>query len=838
MKTLAISFAIGAVLGGSFVSSTTTANRVLNLLNSSLQNIDKTTKNIDSFKSLRKDLINLNREITERKRKIDELKKSLKQEGADTKAINQEIKNLGVNISKLQKEYKEKKEAHSLISKKLKEEKIDVKNLSKAYSDLKTKKENINKVSKLQNFSNKTKEISGIIGEKSATVLKKGATMGTLVYSVVNKAIESESAYADVKKQFDFKDDKEAKTYRTELEKLITEKGIAIDLNELYAAAATAGQSGISKEESLDYIELASKMGVAFDISREEAAKTMFEWKNAFNKPLPELKKLIDQVNYLGNTTGANSPAISEFVNRVGNIGSDAGFDTGQIAAIGATLIEQGMAPEIAATGAKKIMGAMTKGFAATKGQYKIYKMLGLDPEVIAKEAQQDAEGTVIKILSRIKKMPEDKQGAILSQLFGEEGMRGASGLLNNIERLQRNFSIVKNDSEFTGSSDKEFEARQNTTENSLLKMKQTFAINLRNLGDILLPTVNNISEKLTEVFKKIIEFQNLNPEVFNFLVKAFAGIATGLTTIGVVGKGVSMALSAVSIVSSPVGLAVTAVLALVAAGYALYKNWDTVKKKAIDLKNKVVELVDKYWYMLGPLGHVIKAGRLIYENWDTIKLKASELKEKLVEMVMNGINNFNEFKEKAMTLLGIPFDYMASKIENLKNLGKDLKDYFLQIFEEIKNFSLGDAISNGISSLKNKFIPGSNGENAEQTEEKGGFFTKLIPGFATGGFVHSPTLAMVGEGGASEAIIPLTGDSNSMNLWEKTGRLLGAFDNSSSSNNTNTTFNFTYSPVVNAKDAAGVKEVLENDARMSYEQFKGYFDRYQRETYRRGNGR
>ena len=69
----------------------------------------------------------------------------------------------------------------------------------------------------------------------------------------------------------------------------------------------------------------------------------------------------------------------------------------------------------------------------------------------------------------------------------------------------------------------------------------------------------------------------------------------------------------------------------------------------------------------------------------------------------MNGIENFSEFKDKAIAVLGIPFDYMKEKIENLKNLGKDLKDYFLGIFEEIKNFSLTGAIKNGISSLLHK---------------------------------------------------------------------------------------------------------------------------------------
>lgn len=776
MKTLAISFAIGAVLGGSFTASTTTANKVINQLNSSLKSMDNIGKKINSFKILRKDLIALNREITERKRKIDELKKSLKQEGTDTKAINQEIKNLGENISKLQKKYQEKKETHATISKKLKEEGIDVKNLSKAYAELEIKKDRANKAIAFQNFRNKVKNIGEDIGNKSTSMLKTGATVGTLVYSTVNKAIKSESAYADVKKQFDFKDEEEAKQYRTELEKLITEKGIAIDLDELYSAAATAGQSGIDKSESLEYIELATKMGVAFDISREEAAKTMFEWKNAFNKPLPELKKLIDQVNYLGNTTGANSPAISEFVNRIGNIGSDAGFNTGQIAAIGATLIEQGMAPEIAATGAKKLMSAMTKGFAATKGQKEIYEMLGLDSEVLAKEAQKDAEGTMVKILSRIKNMPKEKQGAILTQLFGEEGMRGASGLLNNIERLQRNFNIVKNDKEFTGSSEKEFQSRQNTTENSILVLKQMLAINMRNLGEILLPTINSAIKGLTEFSKIFIDFQKANPKFFSFLIKSLFGVAAGFTAIGVIGKGVSGIISGFTFLTSPVGIVTAAIVGLIVAGYALYKNWDT------------------------------------------IKLKASELKNKIVEMVMAGVENFNEFKDKAKEILGIPFDYLATKIENLKNLGKDLKDYFLELFEEIKNFSLTDAISDGASYLVGK---------AKQH----------IPGFATGGIVNSPTLAMVGEGGASEAIIPLKNDSNSLNLWEKTGRLLGAYEKSSSSNY-NSEFNFTYSPVITANNVTGVKEVLEKDAKMTYEQFKNYFDKYQRETFRRGNGR
>lgn len=829
--------------------------------------ISNETKN--EYNKLQKEIGDIISQLKPLQTEFNKVEKEIKDNSKESSSLNKTYSSLENKIESLNNKQKKHIEDIKETSKNLKEQNISLQDIGKSYEELEKKANNYNKAmekyQKAESIKNKADKVSSIGGGAI-----KGASVVTGAGGVLlNSAIKAESAFADVKKQFDFANKEEETKFKKELQSIITEKKMAISLEDLYGMAANAGQSGLKQDEAVPYIEQASKMAIAFNMNRDQASKYMFIWKNAFNMDLTKLKELTDQINTLGNNTGASEDQISEFITRLGNIPKLAGMAENQTAALGASLIEMGMAPEVAATGAKKLLNVLSKGKAADKSEKEALEMLGLDAQFLAKTASKDAEKAMDIVFSKLSKANKVDQSAIMTMLFGEEGKVAASNVLKSYEKYTQNLNLVKNKKNYEGATDKEYENKAGTTENELQNLQSQMELLQAQAGETLLPFLNQGIAVVAPALRKFTELLEKNPDKVKAMAKTIvygtgalygiggalkfisfgistystytklAGLATekelGAKIIKTIGKIGGVAKAGIAALTSPVGLVILGITALVAAGYLLYKNWDTVKKKAIDLKNKVVELVDKYWYMLGPLGHVIKAGRLIYENWDTIKLKASELKDKLVEMVMNGINNFNEFKEKAMALLGIPFDYMASKIENLKNLGKDLKDYFLEIFEEIKNFSLGDAISNGISSLKNKFIPGSNGENAEQT---GGFFTKLIPGFATGGFVHSPTLAMVGEGGASEAIIPLTGDSNSMNLWEKTGRLLGAFDNSSSSNNTNTTFNFTYSPVVNAKDAAGVKEVLENDARMSYEQFKGYFDRYQRETYRRGNGR
>lgn len=827
------------------------------------------------YSKLKAELEGINVKLKTSKNNFSQVGKTINTNNKKTSSLEKQYNSLKNKMENLRKTQSKNNEEFEKTKKILEEQNISIKDTAKSYSELERKIERSNKALAKYQKAERLKEKGNQISSTGTKPLQVAGAVTGIGYDAVRTAIKAESAFSDVKKQFDFATKEDEEKFKSDLQKIITEKKVAISLEDLYGMAANAGQSGLSQDEAISYIEEASKMAVAFDMSREEASKYMFTWKNAFNMNLDQLKELSDQINVLGNNTGASESQISEFLTRLGNIPKLAGMAENQTAALGASLIEMGMAPEVAATGAKKLLNVLSKGMSADKSEKEALEMLGLDAEYLSVMAKKDSEKAMDLVFSKLSQIKESKQSAIMTMLFGEEGKVAGANILAAYEKYIKNLSLVKDKNIYEGGKDKEYDNKSNTTENRLKNLSAQFDIIKANVGEQLLPLVIAASGHVANILEKVSKFMKEDPEGFKKLIKnitygigalygfggalklvglgfktysaytRIAGIVTEKELIGrmknisrrgsksllkggksliqgvgkTIIKGTQLVSKGIGMLATPTGLVIAGIVALVAAGYLLYKNWDKVKKKASELKEKVSELVDKYWYMLGPFGHIAKAGKMVYENWDTIKLKASELKEKLVDMVMNGIENFSNFKEKAIAVLGIPFDYMKEKIENLKNLGKDLKDYFLGIFEEIKNFSLTGAIKNGISSLWNKG-------------------KEMLPGFANGGFVSSPTLAMVGEGGYSEAVIPLNNNPNSLNLWEKTGRLIGAYENKNSSSNSYNEFKFTYAPVVNASDSTGVREVLEKDAHMKYEEFKNYFDRYQKEMFRRGNGR
>ena len=848
------------------------------------------------YKSLSQEAKNVAAKLGPLELRLADVKKEMAANSKESSNLGKQHLNLENKIQSLREKQKKNINEIRETTKQLKEQSISVKDTAKSYEELEKKAKAYNKALEHYQKANTIKERGNKISSYGTLPLQAAGVATVAGAGVLSEAIRAETAFAGVKKQFDFETAEEEAKFKEDLLKLVAEKRIAVSLEELYNMAANAGQSGLNKDEAIGYIEAAANMGMAFNMSREQASEYMFAWRNTFGMDLKQLKELNDQINTLGNNTGASEIKIAEFITRMGNLPTVVGMTTNQTAALGASLMEMGMAPEIAATGAKRLLTILNKGMAATGSEKEALNILGLDPEYLAKATLEDPEKALETVFFKLSKLKEHEQGAVMTMLFGEEGKVAAANIMGAFDRLKRNINLAKDSNIYSGATNKEAEIQKNTTANQLQVLKTEFDVIKADLGTELLPLVKEGAVYLKAFLEKLLKMMKENPEGFKRMIKLFvygtgalygfggalkliggllhgyAGIVNlvGLATekelgtkliktltlgkngiikytgIGIqqlkllgttslkVGKTIGLGILnggkfligglaklgslGMAALASPITWVILGITALIAAGYMLYKNWDTVKEKAVQLKDKVVELVDKYWYLLGPIGYMIKGGKALYENWDTIKLKAGELKDKIVNMVTGAIEQWNIFKEKSLAILGIPFDWLDKKIEGIKEKGGHMLDGVLEIYEKIKNFSITDSIKNGASWLGEQFN---------------------IPQFATGGVVNSPTLALIGEGGSSESIIPHERTPKSLNLWEKTGKLLGAYKpTSTTNNNSSATITFSYSPTIYANDSNSLETTLKKDKGDFERWFKESMNKYEKERFRRGYGR
>lgn len=879
----------------------------------------------EEYRKLQKETKGITNELTPLKKRLNEVGKELSSNSKESTNLGKQQLNLENKIQSLREKQKKNINEIRETTKQLKEQSISIKDTAKSYEELEKKANAYNKALEHYQKANAIKEKGSKIASYGNLPLKAAGVATVAGAGALSEAIRAETAFAGVKKQFDFETAEEEAKFKEDLLKLVAEKRIAVSLEELYGMAANAGQSGLNKDEAVGYIEAAANMGMAFNMSREQASEYMFAWRNTFEMNLTQLKELTDQINTLGNNTGASEIKIAEFITRMGNLPTVVGMATNQTAALGASLMEMGMAPEIAATEAKRLLTILNKGMAATGSEKEALNILGLDPDYLAKATLEDPEKALETVFFKLSKLKEHEQGAVMTMLFGEEGKVAAANIMGAFDRLKRNINLAKDSNIYSGATNKEAEIQKNTAANQLQVLKTEFDVIKADLGTELLPLVKEGATYLKAFLEKLLKIMKEDPEGFKRMVKLFVygtgalygfggalkliggllhgyagivnlvGLATekelGLKTIraaktitqqfknlgkaglqvgkiigngilnggklasnGVVkftkmsiqylkllgstglqvGKTIGLGILnggkfligglaklgslGMAALASPITWVILGITALIAAGYMLYKNWDTVKEKAVQLKDKVVELVDKYWYLLGPIGYMIKGGKALYENWDTIKLKAGELKDKIVNMVTGAIEQWNIFKEKSLAILGIPFDWLDKKIEGIKEKGGHMLDGVLEIYEKIKNFSITDSIKNGASWLGEQFN---------------------IPQFATGGVVNSPTLALIGEGGSSESIIPHERTPKSLNLWEKTGKLLGAYKpTSTTNNNSSATITFSYSPTIYANDSNSLETTLKKDKGDFERWFKESMNKYEKERFRRGYGR
>lgn len=346
-----------------------------------------------------------------------------------------------------------------------------------------------------------------------------GVAMSLPLAMATKQAMTFESAMADVRKVVNFPSPKAFAQMSDEVLNLSTRIPMAAE--GIAAIVAAAGRANIPRKELLGFAEDAAKMGVAFDISGDDAGNMMAKWRTAFSMGQTDVTRLADQINALTNAYGGNATAVSGIVTRIGALGEVAGVTAPQVAAMAQLLNSVGVEEEVAATGIKNMMLALTKGESATKSQTTALDSLGLKATDLAERMQKDAGGAITDVLQRLAKVPKARQAGILTNLFGSESVGAIAPMLTNLGKLQTNLQLVGDKAQYAGSMQAEYMARIATTEGATgLALNALKALNIT-LGQELLPTVMSASTKIVSIANSVRAWSKAHPQ-----------LASGITTV------------------------------------------------------------------------------------------------------------------------------------------------------------------------------------------------------------------------------------------------------------------------------------------------------------------
>lgn len=453
-------------------------------------------------------------------------------------------------------------------------------------------------------------ESSGLGNIGFADIARGGAFAAPFIAGV-SEAIKFESAMADVKKVVNFDTPEQFKQMSEDV--LNLSEALPMSAEGIAKIVAAGGQASIPRAELQAFASDAVKMGIAFDQTADQSGEMMAKWRTSFKLTQPEVVALADKINYLSNTGPASAQQISDIVTRIGPLGEIAGLASGQIAAMGATLAGVGVPSEVAATGMKNFMLALTKGSSATKSQMQSFKALRIDTKKLAEGMQKDAQGTMLDVLDRISKVDKTKQAGLLTQLFGTESVGAIAPMLTNLDLLKRNFRNAGDSAEYTGSMQAEYTSRSATTANAIQLLTNRLTSAGITIGNIFLPPLNEAIATIGPMISQVGDLAAANP----WLVKGLLGAAVGFTVLrlAVMAATVATKLFSAVVSMSPVGMLVR-VIAL-AAGLMI-ANWSTVAPYFEAVWARIGGPLTSLWELFkGVFSYTPMA--MIIANWDPI---------------------------------------------------------------------------------------------------------------------------------------------------------------------------------------------------------------------------
>ncbi len=435
----------------------------------------------------------------------------------------------------------------------------------------------------IDEFGNKTDKSAKSLDTLSTALISTGIVRGLkelaeAFIACAEASIAYESAMTGVEKTTDLTD-KELDAISDSFKEL--SKDIPMAASKLAGIAENAGQLGITKENIVDFTATMADLGVATNLSGEQAAQTFAKFANITGMAQTDFKRLGSAIVSLGNNSATTEADIADMALRLAAASTQAGMSQSEIVALAAAMSSVGLESEAGGTAFSKTLNMMTA--AVETGSEKLTdfaSVAGMTAEEFAKAYKEDAAGALIAFIEGLGDTEtKGKSTIVLLEELGltEIRLRDALTRAASAGDLFRSSIELGNKAwEENTALASEAQLRYGTTESKLKLLDNALNRVKITVGDQLNPALNMFIDAGTDVLDWIDDFIKENEWTVPVItgVSAALGVLTvALVFSSTVVKGtVIPAIKAMtaSLMANPIFLVVTAVAALTAGLLAL----------------------------------------------------------------------------------------------------------------------------------------------------------------------------------------------------------------------------------------------------------------------------
>lgn len=531
-KDMSLIWQMGVAGANETMAILSKAAKSLNEVKDSTEDLVKTQKKLENLDKVAEAYKNANSEYNKAAKNLEQLRKAYAKSNNVTAEFKEQVKNAEKQVDKLNKQKERQKHVFEAARSALENEGIKLEGYKKK---LKEVNEELKKQEKLKKDLSKAQAISDMgdqFSKKGGEQLRRGAATGAALAVPIKFYMDVEESQADLRKILG----KEAEKYYDDLAELSKNGPLSqIEINEI---AGSLAQSGIKGEDIVAYSDMAGKMKVAFDISTDEAGTFLAKTKEQLNLSKDELFSYMDTLNMLSNNYSVTAAQLADVSARTGGFAKSINLSKESNMAFATSLISTGVTAEQTSTVLGKLYSELSQG-ANTKNKAAALEQLGFDPRTINKEMAENAEGTILKVLEKIKNSNVADKSALISDIFGSDKsvINGLSVLSENLDGVKEKLDKAKQAVSENEKVNGEYEDRLNTLTNQLKIFRNNAFNALADIGKSIAPELKETLNTLKEFAGKIANFIKENPKLVAFIVKLVAGFAAMNLGMGVANK-------------------------------------------------------------------------------------------------------------------------------------------------------------------------------------------------------------------------------------------------------------------------------------------------------------